>query len=245
MQKILIVGATSAIAEATARIYARRGDTLYLMARNEARLAALSNDLSIRGAPAVTTAVFDIREHEQHRSLLDNAARTMDGIDVILVAHGTLPDQAACEQEPERMREAFEVNALGTMSMLTLAANRLEAQGWGTLAVIGSVAGDRGRKSNYVYGASKAALHTFLQGLRNRLTGKGIGVVTIKPGFVDTPMTAAFEKGPLWTAPETIAHGIVEAIERGRDVVYLPWFWRLVMLVISAIPERVFKRMSL
>ncbi len=245
MQKILIIGATSAIAEATARLYASRGDTVYLMARNEERLAVMSNDLAIRGAQKVVTAAFDILEHEQHRSLLESAAETMGGIDVILVAHGILPDQAACEKDPERMRDAFEVNALGTLSLLTLIANRLEAQGSGTLAVIGSVAGDRGRKSNYVYGASKAALHTFLQGLRNRLAGKGINVITIKPGFVDTPMTAAFEKGPLWAAPETIAAGIVKAIERRRDVVYLPWFWRLIMLVVRTIPERLFKRLSL
>ena len=245
MQKILIIGATSAIAEATARLYASRGDTVYLMARNEERLAVMSNDLAIRGAQKVITTAFDILEHEQHKSLLESAAETMGGIDVILVAHGILPDQAACEKDPERMRDAFEVNALGTLSLLTLIANRLEAQGSGTLAVIGSVAGDRGRKSNYVYGASKAALHTFLQGLRNRLAGKGINVITIKPGFVDTPMTAAFEKGPLWAAPETIAAGIVKAIERRRDVVYLPCFWRLIMLVVRTIPERLFKRLSL
>jgi decaprenylphospho-beta-D-erythro-pentofuranosid-2-ulose 2-reductase len=245
MQKVLIIGATSAIAEATARLYASRGDALYLMARDKEHLAVLSRDLVIRGARDVATAVFDSRTHEFHRSLLESAVSTMDGIDVILVAHGTLPDQAACEKDPARMREAFEINALGTMSLATVAANLLEAQGSGTLAVIGSVAGDRGRKSNYVYGASKAALHTFLQGLRNRLAGKGVRVITIKPGFVDTPMTAAFEKGPLWTAPETIARGIVDAIDRGRDVAYLPWFWRLIMLVIASIPERVFKRLSL
>jgi len=129
--------------------------------------------------------------------------------------------------------------------LLTLLANRFEAQRHGTLAVIGSVAGDRGRQSNYVYGTAKGALAIFLQGLRNRLHPAGVRVLTVKPGFVDTPMTASFKKGPLWAAPEAVAAAIVAAVERGRDVIYTPWFWWGIMTLIKLVPERVFKKLKL
>ena len=245
MERILIVGATSAIAEAVARIYASRGARLYLVARNADRLDLIARDLEIRGASAIDSRDLDLREYSQHDELLSTARERLDGIDVVLVAYGVLPDQAACEADVQAMRCVFETNTLSVMSLLTEASKLLEAQGRGTVAVIGSVAGDRGRRSNYVYGASKAALETFLQGLRNRMFNTGVHVLTIKPGFVDTPMTAAFDKGPLWASPETIARGIVRAIDRGRDVVYLPWFWGLIMFGVRALPERLFKRMSL
>jgi short-subunit dehydrogenase len=139
----------------------------------------------------------------------------------------------------------LQTNGTSVIALLTLLANRFEAQGHGTLAVIGSVAGDRGRQSNYVYGTAKGMLAIFLQGLRNRLHRRGVNVLTIKPGFVDTPMTAGFEKGPLWASPEQVASRIIVAIDKGWDVVYAPAFWRLIMLVITTIPERVFKRLSL
>ena len=132
------------------------------------------------------------------------------------------------------------------ISLATLLANLFERRGRGVLIAIGSVAGDRGRQSNYVYGAAKGMVALFLQGLRNRLSRQGIQVITIKPGFVDTPMTAAFaQKGLLWAKPDAIAAGIVTAVERGRDEVYLPWFWRWIMLIILHIPERLFKRLKL
>jgi short-subunit dehydrogenase len=131
------------------------------------------------------------------------------------------------------------------IALATVLANRFEAQRSGSIAVISSVAGDRGRQSNYVYGAAKGAVTLLLQGLRNRLSKSGVQVLTIKPGFVDTPMTAEFKKGALWAKPDDIAHGIVSAIDRRRDVVYLPGFWRLIMLIIRHIPEPIFKRMSL
>ena len=245
MERILILGATSAIAEAVARIYASRSAKLYLVARNSNRLGLNARDLEIRGAGAIDSMVLDLRDYSRHAELLSAAQEHLDGIDVVLVAYGVLPDQAACEADAQAMRDVFETNALSVMSLLTEASKMLEAQGRGTLAVISSVAGDRGRRSNYVYGASKAALEAFLQGLRNRLYSKGVHVLTIKPGFVDTPMTAAFDKGPLWASPATVANGIVRSIDRRRDVVYLPWFWRLIMFGVRALPERLFKRLSL
>ena len=245
MLKILIVGATSAIAEATARRYAARGARMHLIGRDGERLAMIARDLEVRGAAAVSTALVDVTQPFAADALLARAQAALEGLDVVLLAHGMLPDQNACEQNVACLREAFEINTLSTLTLLTPLATLMQSQGHGTIAVLSSVAGDRGRQSNYVYGASKAALDAFLSGLRNRLTKHGVKVLTIKPGFVDTPMTASFKKGPLWATPDTIACGIVHAVEGQRDVVYLPWFWCLIMIVIRGIPERLFKRLSL
>jgi decaprenylphospho-beta-D-erythro-pentofuranosid-2-ulose 2-reductase len=245
MQKILIVGATSAIAEATARLWAARGDALFLVGRNATRLEIIAADLSVRGAAAVGCFVMDATDTAQHAAMLDAATSALGGLDVALIAHGTLPDQKACEVSIALTLKEFDNNGLSVVALATLLGEKFEAQGHGSLAVIGSVAGDRGRQSNYVYGAAKGMVSLFLQGLRNRLSKKGVQVLTIKPGFVDTPMTASFKKGALWAQPDDIARGILRAIERRRDVVYLPGFWRLIMLIIRHIPERIFKRLSL
>lgn len=246
MRKILIVGATSAIAQATARLFALRGDRLFLAARNPARLEVVKQDLATRGTSPVDAIVFEAADRSRHEALLDAAEAAMGGLDIVLVAHGVLSDQRACEASVERTLADIETNALSVIALLTLVANRFEARRAGTIAVISSVAGDRGRKSNYVYGAAKGMVSLFLQGLRNRLAGANVRVVTIKPGFVDTPMTSGIAKGgPLWATPETIGRGIVAAIDRGAEIVYLPWFWRPIMAIIRAIPERIFKRLSL
>ncbi|MCG8081658.1 MAG: SDR family NAD(P)-dependent oxidoreductase, partial [Candidatus Thiodiazotropha taylori] len=142
-------------------------------------------------------------------------------------------------------KKEFEVNALTTISLLTNLANYFEAQQRGSIVVISSVAGDRGRQSNYVYGAAKGAVTIFLQGLRNRLTKSGVNVLTVKPGFVDTPMTADFPKGALWASSEKVAQDINKAIDAQKSVAYVPWFWRYIMLIIKSIPEMVFKKLSL
>ena len=162
-----------------------------------------------------------------------------------ILKYGSLGDQAACEASAAQTLTELNTNCISVISLLTLLANVMQKQGSGSLAVISSVAGDRGRQSNYVYGTAKGALTIFLQGLRNRLDQHGVHVLTIKPGFVDTPMTSDFSKGLLWVGPETIARGIVSAINKRKDIVYLPFFWRYIMLIIRLIPERIFKRMSL
>jgi short-subunit dehydrogenase len=246
VKKILIIGATSAIAEATARLFAARGDGLFLVARNAEHLRVIGQDLNVRGAMRTATATLDVADFGAHAAVLDAAVRELGTLDIVLIAHGTLSDQAQCQDSVEALRREFDINAVSTMALLTLLANRLEAQKQGTLAVISSVAGDRGRQSNYVYGSAKAAVTTFLGGLRQRLAKSNVDVLTIKPGFVDTPMTAAFpDKGALWAQPEQIAAGIVKAIDRRRNVVYLPWFWRWIMLVIRHIPEPLFKKLKL
>lgn len=245
MKNILIVGATSAIAEAVARVAAKRGDKLFLIARNEVRLPSMVDDLKIRGASSVDYALLDINHIDLHGKAIDLAFESLGKIEIVLIAHGTLPDQKNCEKKVEVALAALKTNAVGTVSILTHIANKLEAQGDGILAVITSVAGDRGRKSNYVYGASKRMVSTFLQGLRGRLHKRGVWVLDIKPGFVDTPMTRECKKGLLWVKPEKIAVGIIRAIDKEKGVIYLPWFWRYIMLVIKCLPERICNRLDI
>lgn len=244
MRKVMIVGATSAIAEQVARLYALRGDDLFITGRNQQRLEAVAADLKLRGAGKVEMAVLDIDELQAHPGVLERAWGTGE-IDVVLVAPGTLPDQVACETSATLTVREFGTNGLSAIAFLTLVAQRMQSQGRGTIAAISSVAGDRGRQSNYVYGAAKGALSIFLGGMRQRLAKSGIAVVTIKPGFVDTPMTREFKKGLLWASPQSVARGIVHAIDRRRNVVYLPWFWWGIMLIIKHVPEPLFKRIRL
>jgi len=245
MRHVMIVGASSAIAEAAARCFAGDGDRLYLLARDEKKLESIAADLRVRGADKVDFQIFEANAFDSHDAVIAAAAESLGGLDTVLIAYGTLPEQSACEADYVVTLEAMTTNALSVISLLTRLANRFESQRQGTLAVISSVAGDRGRKSNYVYGTAKSAVSTFLDGLRNRLYGSGVNVVTAKPGFVDTPMTASFDKGLLWAQPEAVGRGIHRAIVRGKDVVYLPGFWYLIMLIIRHIPETVFKRLSL
>lgn len=242
MQRILIIGATSAIAEATARLFAARGATLFLAARDTARLDTLAADLRLRGAQ-VHTHGFEATALDSHADLLDAATRALGVIDLALIAHGTLPDQAECAASVQRSMQEFAINGSSVIALCVALAQRLQAPA--TLAVISSVAGDRGRASNYLYGSAKSAVSAFCSGLRQALHGSGVNVLTIKPGFVDTPMTAAFRKGALWAQPGDIAQGIVRAVEKRRSVAYLPGFWWAIMRVITHIPEAVFRRIKL
>ena len=244
-KRILVIGATSAIAEAAARQWAMRGDALFLVGRKRQKLDDIAADLKVRGAGQAGTFVMDATDVAAHAAMLEAAVAELGGLDVALIAHGTLPDQKACEASVDLSLREIDNNALSVIALCTRLANHFEAQGRGSIAVISSVAGDRGRQSNYVYGAAKGMVTRFLQGLRNRLAKKGVQVLTIKPGFVDTPMTAAFPKGALWAQPADVARGILAAVDRGRDEVYLPGFWRLIMLVIRHIPEAIFKKLSL
>ena len=245
MKKVLIIGATSAIAEATARCFAAEGAALHLLGRKPERLQMIADDLKLRGAAEVGTGTLEVDDVAAHAAALDAAQQALGGIDVVLIAHGTLPDQAQCAASTDIALREFHTNAVATIALMNALAQRLEAQGQGTLAVISSVAGDRGRQSNYLYGAAKSAVGTFAAGLRNRLFRSGVHVLTIKPGFVDTPMTAQFRKGALWATPGQVGRKIHAAIARRRDVLYVPWFWAVIMFVIRSIPERIFKRLKL
>jgi decaprenylphospho-beta-D-erythro-pentofuranosid-2-ulose 2-reductase len=245
MTKVLVIGATSSIAEHCARIWASRGDALYLVARNEVRLQTIATDLKVRGAAQAGTYCTDLNEMNRHAALLKAAEAAMGGIDTVLIAHGTLSNQKACEQSVEETLIEIKTNALSTISLLTLIANRFEAKQAGTIAVISSVAGDRGRASNYLYGSAKAMITAFTSGLRQRLYKSNVAVVTIKPGFVDTPMTAEFKKGLLWAKPEAVAATIVKAIDGKKSEVYVPAFWWAVMYVIRSLPFTIFKKLNI
>lgn len=242
---VLILGATSAIAHETAKCFARDGATLFLVARNAAKLETVANDLKVRGAKRVDTYVLDFTERDKQQEMFDAALEKFGTIDMLLIAHGVLSDQQRCEQSVEETLYALETNAISVISLLTISANYFERQRKGCMAVISSVAGDRGRPSNYVYGTAKAAINAFMQGLRARMAKSGVAVVTIKPGYVDTPMTAQHKKNPLYAAARIVGEGTYMAMMHGKDVVYLPWFWYPIMLLVRAMPERVFKRLSL
>lgn len=245
MAKILIIGATSAIAIETTKLFAKRGDEVFLVGRSMEKVAAIRSDLEVRGGKVSGALNVDLNDFKEHDRLITTATEALKGLDIVLIAHGTLGDQKACEQDFELAEKEIKTNFLSCVSLLTLIANQMEKKKAGSIAVISSVAGDRGRQSNYIYGAAKGALNLFLQGLRNRLFKSGVHVLTIKPGFVDTPMTAAFKKNILFAKPEQIAKGIVRAIDSKKDTVYLPFFWWGIMWVIKLIPERVFKKLKL
>jgi decaprenylphospho-beta-D-erythro-pentofuranosid-2-ulose 2-reductase len=245
MKKVLIIGATSAIATETARLFAQEGASLFIAGRTKEKLERLAKDLECRGAVSVYTAVFSAREVASHDQLLEHAFHTLGEIDAALIAHGDLPDQKACEHSWPKTVESLEANLLSPLAFLTWLANYFETRKAGNITVISSVAGDRGRQSNYIYGAAKGGLSIFLQGLRNRLAHHGVSVTTVKPGFVDTPMTAALAKGPLFASAQTVGKRVHRAMKRGESVVYAPFFWRFIMGIIIHIPENIFKKMKL
>lgn len=245
MKNIIIIGATSAMAEEVAKLYAMEKANLYLIARNSDKLAAIQQDLYVRGANTVTTDTFSANNFDTHKEMLDKAFESFKVIDVILIAHGNLPDQVKCQHDVSITIDALNTNGLSVIALLTHAANKMELQKSGHIGVITSVAGDRGRQSNYVYGAAKGMISIFLQGLAQRLYKSGVHVLDIKPGFVDTPMTAEFNKSILWAKPESIALIIKRRIENKSQFSYVPSFWVLIMLIIKNIPNFIFNKAKL
>ena len=244
-KRVLALGATSAIAEATLRLFAERHATFFLVGRNARKLAAVRDDLLTRGASAATAYVADLDDTGAHPAMLAQAVTVLGGLDVTLIAHGVLGDQPEAEKDYAAAEAILQTNFLSSVSLVTWLANYFEGEHRGTIAVISSVAGDRGRKSNYVYGASKGGLNIFLDGVRNRIDRAGVNVLTIKPGFVATPMTAHLPKGALFAQPAQVAKHIVRAIDKRKDVAYVPPFWWVIMLVVRGIPRRVFKKMNM
>ncbi len=244
-RKILVLGATSGIAEATCRIWATQGASLFLVARNAQKLAAVAADLRTRGASYVDTAVADLDDTDNHPELLAHAVNSLTGMDIAYLAHGILGDQAEAEQDFNAAAQIIYTNYMAPVSLLTWLANFCVQRHAGTLAVISSVAGDRGRKSNYLYGSSKAGLSAFLAGLRNRVDREGVTVLTIKPGPTRTAMTAAMPNSEKFADVDSVAESIVSAIDKRKDVLYVPFQWQPIMFVIRHLPERIFKKLNL
>jgi short-subunit dehydrogenase len=245
MKKVMIIGATSAIAMAVAKKFAEDGAALALVARDQEKLQILQNDLALQGAEKVVAETLNVLEFHRHAEVINKLVTALDGLDAVLIAHGVLPDQRRAEEDPAYAKETFEINATSAIHLLTLLAPHFRESKQGCIAVISSVAGDRGRGSNYVYGAAKAALTTFCDGLRQRLYPHGVRVLTIKPGFVDTPMTSHLNKNPLFATPERVANDIYRAmVTRKNGIIYTPWFWRWVMKIFRIIPEKIIAKFS-
>jgi decaprenylphospho-beta-D-erythro-pentofuranosid-2-ulose 2-reductase len=245
-RRVAIMGATSAIAEACARAFAMEGARLFLGGRRAEALAIMASDLKVRGAASVATWAGDLADLMAHPALLEAMQRELGSPEIVLLAWGTLTDQPRAEVEPAYAARELVTNFTAPVALLLGLAPLMPERAGAVIACITSVAGDRGRQSNLVYGAAKGGLQRFLEGLRHRLHPRGIAVLDIRPGFVKTPMTAHLPQGgPLWSTPESIAADILHAIERRRSVLYTPRFWRWVMLVVRALPRPLFHRTSL
>ncbi len=242
-KKILVLGATSGIAEACVRLWAARGDALFLVARNEQRLNTVAADAGVRGASYVGLAAADLNDTSAHPALLAHAAESLGGIEIAFLAFGVLGD--AEDHSFAAAAPVLHTNLIAASSAVLWLAEYFVPRHAGTLAVLSSVAGDRGRKSNYVYGASKAGLSALVDGLRNRIDREGVRVMTIKPGPVRTAMTESMKGSAKFADVEKVAAMLVAAIDKGTDVVYVPGTWRVIMSVIRLIPESVFKKLNL
>lgn len=246
-KKILIIGATSAIAEQCARLWARENPSeIVLVGRNQEKIERVASDLKVRAPDTTITSIqADFLDTDQIQALIDQIYK-VGNVDIALVAHGSLPPQDACQNNLSLCREALDVNGVSPVLFAEAIAMHMQKANSGTLAVIGSVAGDRGRKSNYVYGAAKGLVTRYVQGLQHRLANTGVKVVLIKPGPTDTPMTAHLKQsGAKLAAVDSVANEIMRGIENGQRVVYAPKVWSIIMMVIRHLPHFIFKRMDI
>ncbi|MEJ5245414.1 MAG: SDR family oxidoreductase [Bacteroidota bacterium] len=245
MKKIIVFGGASAIAAEVEKLFAAEGAELCLLDTKMTRLEAVRNDILARYKTRVELIEFNALDFNSHKEVFFKAVETLGGVDIVLVTYGTLPNQEKAQHDTDYAIEHFNINATSVISLCSIVANYFEEKHSGTLAVISSVAGDRGRKSNYLYGSAKGAVSLFLQGLRNRLSSKNVSVITIKPGIVDTPMTAHLPKNFLFAKVDVVGRIIFEGINAQKDIIYVPGYWRLIMCLIKHIPETIFKRLNL
>jgi len=245
-QNILIIGATSGMAEAVARRYAADACNFMLVGRDQGKLDVVAADLVARGAATVHTQVWEARDMVGIPHMTESAWRVLKRVDVAVIAHGTLPDQARVESDLAYALDHFRLNGESALACMLGLATHFETQGQGVMAVIGSVAGDRGRGSNYLYGAAKSAVEACASGLRARLFKINVHVLLIKPGFVATAMTARLKlPAKLTVSADHVAKDIVRAVAARKNVLYTPWFWSLIMLVIRHMPDFAFNRLKL
>jgi decaprenylphospho-beta-D-erythro-pentofuranosid-2-ulose 2-reductase len=247
MKRIVIVGATSSIAEHCARIWIKQNPAiLTLVARDQGKAETIAADLKVRSPESeIQILTTDFLDPLSIAALVKDAA---DGasIDLALIAHGSLPDQQTGQENGAYCKEALLVNGLSPALFAEAFATHMSASGKGTIAIIGSVAGDRGRKSNYIYGAAKGLVTRYAQGLQHRFANSGVRIVLIKPGPTDTPMTAHLKQAGARLAPvDEVAEAIVAAIDKGKNVAYVPGKWQLIMLVIRHLPSFIFNKMNI
>jgi len=244
MKNIVILGATSGISQAVAKQLLADDVSFHLVARNEQKLNIVANDLVSRGCHSAKCYVLDFNSIDAHPSLISSIFNGVDNIDTLFVSYGIMHSQQECETDVSKAVKQVNSNYTSTLSLLVLFSQRMETQSSGTIAVVSSVAGDRGRKSNFVYGSAKAGLTVFLEGLRYKLYSKGINVLTIKPGFIDSPMTADIKKGALWASTDQAANYIVKGIVKNKSVIYVPPFWFFIMAIIKLIPAFIFRKLN-
>jgi hypothetical protein len=241
-----MLGATSAIAHAFAKRYAKVEDHSFtLIGRNAERLSACANELQSLGKNEVNIASIDMLDDSEIIQSIDDAIKLCGPIDIALIAHGSLTDQVKAKQDMQYLHDEFMLNAMSVIIASQYIAKHFVSKGKGILIGIGSVAGERGRKGNYTYGAAKSAVNVFLSGIRNDIGSDTIRIMTIKPGFVSTPMTAHLKQSFLFVKPDFIAKEVIRGIEQGIDVMYIPSFWRLIMMIIRALPEKIFMKLNI
>jgi decaprenylphospho-beta-D-erythro-pentofuranosid-2-ulose 2-reductase len=248
-RKVCIIGATSAMAEQTARQLASAGDSLVLVARDAQKLAPIASDLASRGAPYVSTIIMDLANLADPYALLQQASADLGGLDGVLIFHGFLGDQGQAVADINRLREVLRVNFNSPVEIAIAAAKILEVSTHEkpVLLAVGSVAGDRGRASNFAYGAAKGGLAIAFQGIAQSFAHKGVAAraILVKAGFTDTPMTAGIEKGgPLWASVQAVATVIVKSMDKGGPIIYAPFFWRWIMLVIRLLPQPIMNKLK-
>lgn len=241
---VLVLGATSAIARAVSLELAKNGSDLFLAGRDLQELWKIASDAQVKYGVAVNVAVFDADDVFTHGQFVESIVQRTGGLGGVVYAIGDLGSQADIEKDPMLARAVMDRNYVGGVSVLLYLAKHFEELRSGFIVGISSVAGDRGRITNYVYGSAKAGFTTFLQGLRNRMNKVGVPVLTVKPGFVDTAMTFGKPGMFLVASPKSVASEIVQAIKKRKDVIYVPGFWRLMMFIIRHIPEKIFKKMK-
>lgn len=246
MEKILVFGASSKLAEETLKHIKGVNVKVMLAGPSQNKIETIKSHLqTLNPEVKYETFIINALDYDQHQNLFQHTISLFNGLDTLIVAHGTLPDNEITRKSQELSIKEFNINCVSVVSLCTIAANYFEAQKKGTIAVISSVAGERGRQSNYIYGAAKAGVSAFLQGLRNRMFEFGVNVITIKPGMVATPMTQHLPSSPLMANPEKVGKEIYKAIKNKKDILYTPSYWKFVMAIIRSIPESIFKKLKL
>lgn len=243
---LLVLGASSRMASRVAHRFAAEGHDIYLAALEEGAAEALAADLRVRYGVKAVGGSFDATDLDSHKPLLDQIEAVLGPVDVALLAFGFMGDQEASQSDATKARQVIDVNYTGAVSLSEALAERMAPRRRGSIIGISSVAGDRGRRGNYIYGSAKGAFALYLQGLRSRMHEHGVHVMTVKPGFTDTRMTWGLDTGAIpVAAPEKVAEAIYCSWQRKAEVIYVPGFWMAVMGAIKAVPERIFKRLSI